>query len=107
MSINLRYFPISQNISADLKGPKVNKNKLQYGRCTELLLGPPHDTTPTAVKTNKNIKMSSFKSSERGGQDRPVSNNCFSSVTLNELAMKARENSKIASRDPLFKALLA
>ena len=41
--------------------------------------------------TNKNIKMSSFKSIENiqkkeGGPDSTVSNNQFSSVTLNELA---------------------
>ena len=45
---------------------------------------------------NKNINMSSFKSSENiqkkeGGQDRSVSDNQSSSVTLNELAMKARK----------------
>ena len=33
MNLNLWYFLISQNISADLKGPKV-KYKLHYGRCT-------------------------------------------------------------------------
>ena len=37
-------------------------------------LGLPHGTTPAAVTTNKNIKMSSFKSSENiqkkeGGPD--------------------------------------
>ena len=41
-------------------------------------LGLPHGTTPAAVTTNKNIKMSSFKSSENiqkkeGGPDRSVS----------------------------------
>ena len=45
---------------------------------------------------NKNIKMSSFKSSENiqkkeVGPDRSVSDNQSSSVTLNELAMKARK----------------
>ena len=44
--------------------------------------------------TNKNIKMSSFKSSEKiqkkeGGPDNFVSDIQSSSVTLNELAMKA------------------
>ena len=53
-------------------------------------------TTPAAVTTNKYIKMSSFKSSENiqkkeGGPDRPVSENQSFSVTLNELAMKARK----------------
>ena len=52
MSLNLRYFLISQNISADLKGPKV-KYKLHYGRCTGRFLGLPHGTTPAAVTTNK------------------------------------------------------
>ena len=46
--------------------------------------------------SNKNIKISSFKSSENiqkkeGGPDRSVSDNQSSSVTLNELAMKARK----------------
>ena len=59
-------------------------------------LGLPHGTTPAAVTTNKNIKMSSFKSSENfqrkeGGPDRSVSDNQSSSVTLIELAMKARK----------------
>ena len=45
---------------------------------------------------NKNIKMSSFKSSENiqkkeDGLDRSVSDNQSSSVTLNKLAMKARK----------------
>ena len=45
---------------------------------------------------NKNIKMSSFKSSENiqkkeDGPDRSVSDNQSSSVALNELAMKARK----------------
>ena len=57
------YFLISQNISADLKVPKVEYN-LHYGRCTGRFLGLPHGTKPAAVTTNKNIKMSSFKSSE-------------------------------------------
>ena len=45
---------------------------------------------------NKNIKLSYFKSSENihkkeGGSDSTVSNNQFSSVTLNEIAMNARK----------------
>ena len=45
----------------------------------------------------KNIKVSCFKSSENikmktSGSHCTVSNNKFSSVTLNELAMKARES---------------
>ena len=52
---------------------------------------------------NKNIKMSSFKSSENiqkkeGGPDRSVSDNQSSSVTLNELAMKARTDTVICRR---------
>ena len=51
----------------------------------------PHGTTPAAVTTNKNIKMSSFKNSENikkeGVPERYVSDNQSSSVTLNELAM--------------------
>ena len=47
------------------------------------------------IPIDKTIKMSSFTSSENTQKtecrpDRPVSNNKFSSVTLNELAMKAR-----------------
>ena len=54
------------------------------------------------VLFNKNIKMSSFKSSgniqkNEGGPDRSVSDNQSSSVTLNELAMKARKNIVISS----------
>ena len=52
-------------------------------------------------KKIKNIKMSSFKSSENiqkkeGEPDRSVSDNQSSSMTLNELAMKAR-NTAISS----------
>ena len=48
------------------------------------------------VDTCEYIKMSSFKSSENfqrkeGGPDRSVSDNQSSSVTLIELAMKARK----------------
>ena len=47
--------------------------------------------------SNKNIKMSSFKSGENiqkkeGGPDRSVLDNQSSSVTLNELTIKARKN---------------
>ena len=54
------------------------------------------------IFSNKNINMSSFKSSENiqkkeGGPDRSVSDNQSSSVTLNELAMKARKNTVISS----------
>ena len=59
-------------------------------------LGLPHGTTPVTVTTNINIKMSSFKSSENiqkkeNGPDRSVLDNQSSSVTLNELEMKARK----------------
>ena len=53
---------ISQNISADLKGPKV-KYKLTMDDVRGLFLGMPPGTTPAAATTNKNIIMSSFKSS--------------------------------------------
>ena len=51
---------------------------------------------------NKNIKMSSFKSSENiqtkeGGPYRSVSDNQSSSVTLNELTMKDRKDTVISS----------
>ena len=59
-------------------------------------LGLPHGTAPAAVTTNENIKMSSFKSSgniqkKEDRLDRSVSDNQFSSVTLNELAMNSRK----------------
>ena len=59
-------------------------------------LGLPYGTTPAAVTTNKNIKMSSFKSSENfqkkeGVPDRSVSDNKSFSVTLKKLAIKARK----------------
>ena len=65
-------------------------------------LGLPHGTTPAAVTRNKNIKMSSLKSSENiqkeeRGPDRSVSDNQSSSVTLNELAMKTRKDTVISS----------
>ena len=51
---------------------------------------------------NKNKKMSSFKSSEniqkeKGGPDKSVSNNQSSSVTLNELAIKAKKDTVTSS----------
>ena len=54
------------------------------------------DSTIVKKWTYKNIKMSSFKSSENiqkkeGGPDRSVSDIQSSSVTLNDLAMKARK----------------
>ena len=83
--------------------PLISKGHKKNINCTMddvwgYFLGPPHSTTTAAVTTNKNIKMSSFnmfKSSENiqtkeGVSDCTVSNNKFSSVTLNELAMKAR-----------------
>ena len=65
-------------------------------------LGLPQGTTPAAVTTNKNIKMSFFKSSENiqkkeGGPGRSVLDNQSSSVTLNELAVKARKDTVISS----------
>ena len=50
----------------------------------------------------KNIKMSFFKSigniqKKEGGPDRSVSDNQSSSMTLNELAMKARKDTVISS----------
>ena len=61
-----------------------------------LFLGMPHGTTPAAVTTNKNIIMrvplravETFKR-KRVGQT-AVSDNQSSSVTLNELAKKARK----------------
>ena len=73
-------------MSDDLKGPKV-----KY----KLLLGPPHSTTPAAVKRNKNIKVGFFNGSENiqnneSGPGRPFSIN--KSFWVDELAMKSRES---------------
>ena len=62
--------------------------------------GLQHDSFLAAVTTNKNIKVGSFnmfKSSENiqmkeGGPDCTVLNDDLSSVTLDGLAIKAREN---------------
>ena len=56
----------------------------------------------TISPLNKNIKMSSFKSSKNiqkkeGGPDRSVPDNQSSSVTPNELVMKARKDTVISS----------
>ena len=56
-------------------------------------LGLPHGTTPAAVTTNENIKMSSFKSSENiqkkeVGPDRSVSDNQSSSMILRKLCFR-------------------
>ena len=59
-----------------------------------LFLAMPHGTTPAAVTTNKNIIISSFKNSgdiqRKSVGQTAVSDNQSSSVTLNELAKKAR-----------------
>ena len=60
------------------------------------------------LHNNKNIKMMSFKSSQHiqkkeGGPDRSVSDNQSSSVTLNELAIKARKNNTCI----LFKEIIS
>ena len=52
MGLNINKFLISQNISADLQGPKKNIN------CTMddvrgCFLGLPHSTTPAAVAKSK------------------------------------------------------
>ena len=67
-----------------------------------VILGPPHGKTPAVVTTNKNVNLSSFKSSENiqkkeGGPDSTVSNSQYSSVTLNELAMNAKRGHIIIS----------
>ena len=59
-------------------------------------LGKRKKTSPKDVVT-LDIKMSSFKSRENiqkkeGGPDKIVTDNQFSSVTLNELEMKARKS---------------
>ena len=60
--------------------------------------GLSHDTTPAAVTTNKNIKMSSGNIQKKeDGPDRFVSDNQSSSVTLIELAMITRKNTVLSS----------
>ena len=61
------------------------------------LLSSPNCSISEITNTNKNTKVRSVKSSQNiqkkeCGSDCTVSNNKFSSVTLNELAMKARES---------------
>ena len=61
-------------------------------------LGLPHGTTPAAVTTNKNIKMSSVKSSKNiqkkeGGPDRSVSDNQSSSMILRKLCFRLQVGS--------------
>ena len=55
---------------------------------------------------NKNIKMSSLKSSENiqkkeGRPDRSVSKNHLASVTLNELAIKAKQVGLLQKRNTI------
>ena len=57
-------------------------------------------TVLSHANTNKNIKLSSFKSSQNiqkkeGGLDNTVSKYQFSSLTLNELAMNTKERESI------------
>ena len=59
-----------------------------------------------------NIKLSSFKSSENiqkkeVGPDSTVSNNQFFSVTLNELAMNAREREREREREEREHAIIS
>ena len=75
------------------KDQKKNINCNMYD-ASGYFSGLPRGTTPVAVTTNKNIKMSSFKSSEtiqkkEDGSDSTVTNNQFSSVTLNERKRKS------------------
>ena len=70
------FFLISQNIHADLKGPKLNIN------CTTVdvrgdVLWPPQCTIPAAVKANKNIHKK-----EHGSYYVVSVNKASSSVTL-------------------------
>ena len=74
MNLNRQCFLISQNISADLKGPNSKIKNCTMEDLRGLFLGMPHGTTPAAVTTNKNIIMCSFKSSgdiqkKEGGPD--------------------------------------
>ena len=60
MCLNLSYVLISQKTSADLKGPKQNKNYT----CIVRFLGLPQDTTLAAVIAN--INESREKTGHRG-----------------------------------------
>ena len=65
------------------------------GDVRDYLVGPPYRTTPATVTANKNsrVHVSSIRSSEiiqkkEDGPDCTVSNNKFSSVTLNDLTQR-------------------
>ena len=54
-----------------------SKILMHYGRCTGPFLGVSHGNTPVALTTNKNVNLSSFKSSKNiqkkeGVSDRSV-----------------------------------
>ena len=80
MNLNRYCFLISQNISADLKGPKV-KYKLHYGRCTGPLF---RDATrhTTSCSDNKFLDRFTFSSiGETTIVDMDLSCNNISSVS--------------------------
>ena len=62
-------------------------------------LGLPHGTTPAAVTTNKNIKMSSLRAVKKFKRMRAGQTDLFQIIinTLNEPAMKARKDTVISS----------
>ena len=80
--------------------PLLSKSEISNISLSSLIVQPGLCRTWSETP-NKNIKMSSFKSSENiqkkeVGPDRSVSDNQSSLVTLNELAMKARKNTVIS-----------
>ena len=80
----------------------IQKDLLQKARTVDRLNNIVSKTVGRNNLKNIYIKMSSFKSSEsiqkkEGGPSRSVSDNQSSSVTLNELAMKARKDTVISS----------
>ena len=106
---NIDQVPVSQprekscGLSKPPKFRYYQKNAfLQHDVYRQIYCCVRHWVQPSTTVSNKNIKMISFKSSENiqkkeGGPDRSVSDNQSSSVTLNELAMKARKDTVISS----------
>ena len=59
MDLNLKYFLISKNISADHKEPKV-KHKLHYGRCTGPLFRTIYKYALIYVPTDKDANYTAY-----------------------------------------------
>ena len=92
--------PKIQKVFFELNTQAVGWSAEKCGSIAQCVYGNAEDRTAGCLQSvvqkpsNKNIKMSSFKINENihkkeGGPDRSVSDNQSSSVTLDELAMKA------------------